>query len=60
VSRIHYSVAMSLGGYIAGSQGKIDWGGDPPLPSTASRPRLKLTGHRVYKTGIVSLQYDVA
>jgi hypothetical protein len=60
VSRIHYTVAMSLGGYISGSRGEIDWGGDPLLPSTASRPRLELTGHRVYKTGIVSLQYDVA
>jgi RibD C-terminal domain len=31
--------------------------GIPLLPPPAKQTKLKLTGHRVYKTGIVSLQY---
>ncbi len=31
-------------------------GGIPLLPSPATQAKLKLTGHKVYKTGIVSLQ----
>lgn len=34
-------------------------GGIPLLPSPASRKKLDLTGHRIYKSGIVSLQYAV-
>jgi dihydrofolate reductase len=34
-------------------------GGIPLLPSPATQAKLKLTGHKVYKTGIVSLQYAV-
>ena len=34
-------------------------GGIPLLPSPAKQTKLKLTGHKVYKTGIVSLQYAV-
>ena len=34
-------------------------GGIPLLPSPAKEAKLKLTGHKVYKTGIVSLQYAV-
>ncbi len=34
-------------------------GGIPLLPPPAQQTKLKLTGHRVYKTGIVSLQYEV-
>jgi dihydrofolate reductase len=34
-------------------------GGIPLLPAPAERAKLKLTGHRVYKTGIVSLEYTV-
>jgi dihydrofolate reductase len=34
-------------------------GGIPLLPPPAKRTRLKLTGHKVYKTGIVSLEYSV-
>jgi dihydrofolate reductase len=33
--------------------------GIPLLPPTASQTKLKLTGHKVYKTGIVSLEYSV-
>jgi dihydrofolate reductase len=33
--------------------------GIPLLPPPAKQTKLKLTGHRVYKTGIVSLQYEV-
>lgn len=33
--------------------------GIPLLPQFAKQTKLKLTGHRVYKTGIVSLQYQV-
>ena len=29
------------------------------LPSPARQTKLKLTGHKVYKTGIVSLEYAV-
>ena len=29
------------------------------LPSPAKQTKLKLTGHKVYKTGIVSLEYSV-
>jgi dihydrofolate reductase len=32
-------------------------GGIPLLPAPAKRAKLRLTGHKVYKTGIVSLQY---
>jgi dihydrofolate reductase len=32
-------------------------GGIPLLPSPAKQAKLKLTGHKVYKTGIVSLEY---
>jgi dihydrofolate reductase len=35
-------------------------GGIPFLPAPAARARLTLTGQRIYKTGIVSLEYDVA
>jgi dihydrofolate reductase len=34
-------------------------GGIPLLPPPAQRAKLELTGHKVYKTGIVSLQYAV-
>jgi dihydrofolate reductase len=34
-------------------------GGIPLLPPPAKKATLKLTGHKVYKTGIVSLEYDV-
>ena len=34
-------------------------GGIPLLPSPAKRIKLKLTGHKIYKTGIVSLEYSV-
>jgi dihydrofolate reductase len=34
-------------------------GGIPLLPPPADRVKLALTGHRVYKTGIVSLEYAV-
>jgi dihydrofolate reductase len=34
-------------------------GGVPLLPPPAERVELELTGHRVYKTGIVSLTYAV-
>lgn len=33
--------------------------GIPLLPSPARQSKLKLTGHKVYKTGIVSLEYSV-
>jgi dihydrofolate reductase len=32
-------------------------GGIPLLPTPCQRAKLKLTSHRVYKTGIVSLEY---
>ena len=35
-------------------------GGLPLLPHPAHQAKLALTGHRVYKTGIVSLEYTVA
>jgi dihydrofolate reductase len=34
-------------------------GGIPLLPPPAKRIKLKLTGHKMYKTGIVSLEYSV-
>lgn len=34
-------------------------GGRPLLPSPGTRSRLSLTGHRVYASGIVALEYDV-
>ncbi len=34
-------------------------GGIPLLPPPAKQTKLKLTGHKVYKTGIVSLEYSV-
>ena len=34
-------------------------GGIPLLPAPARRAKLKLTGQKVYKTGIVSLEYAV-
>jgi dihydrofolate reductase len=34
-------------------------GGIPMLPSPARRRSLRLTGHRVYRTGIVLLEYAV-
>jgi dihydrofolate reductase len=34
-------------------------GGIPLLPPPARQTKLKLTGHKVYKTGIVSLEYSV-
>jgi dihydrofolate reductase len=34
-------------------------GGIPLLPGPANRIGLKLTGHKVYKTGIASLEYAV-
>ena len=34
-------------------------GGVPLLPSPAARVSLELTGHRIYKSGIVSLEYAV-
>src|SRR5215207_9222754 len=34
-------------------------GGVPLLPPPAKQTKLKLTGHKVYKTGIVSLEYTV-
>ncbi len=33
--------------------------GIPLLPSPAKQTKLKLTGHKVYKTGIVCLEYSV-
>ncbi|HEY7156136.1 MAG TPA: dihydrofolate reductase family protein [Gemmataceae bacterium] len=35
-------------------------GGISLLPSPAKQTKLKLTGHRVYKTGVISLEYAVA
>ena len=35
-------------------------GGIPLLPAPAERARLKLTGHKIYKTGIVSLAYAMS
>lgn len=35
-------------------------GGIPLLPTPARQAKLRLTGHRVYTTGIVSLEYAVA
>jgi dihydrofolate reductase len=35
-------------------------GGIPLLPPPAGQTKLKLTGHKVYKTGIVSLEYAVS
>ena len=34
-------------------------GGIPLLPSPAPQVKLKLAGHKVYKTGIVLLEYEV-
>jgi dihydrofolate reductase len=34
-------------------------GGIPLLPPPAEQTKLKLTGHKVYKTGIVLLEYTV-
>jgi dihydrofolate reductase len=34
-------------------------GGIPLLPAPSDRRKLKLTGHRIYKTGVVSLKYAV-
>lgn len=34
-------------------------GGIPLLPAPATQTKLKLTAHKVYKTGIVMLTYDV-
>jgi dihydrofolate reductase len=34
-------------------------GGIPLLPPPARQVKLKLTGHKIYKTGIVSLEYAV-
>lgn len=34
-------------------------GGIPLLPSPARQTKLKLTGHKIYKTGIVALDYAV-
>ena len=34
-------------------------GGIPFLPPPAARTKLQLTNHRVYKTGIVSLEYAI-
>jgi dihydrofolate reductase len=34
-------------------------GGIPLLPSPAGRAKLELTTHKVYKTGIVALEYDI-
>ena len=34
-------------------------GGIPLLPPPSTKAQLKLTGHKVYKTGIVSLEYAV-
>jgi dihydrofolate reductase len=33
--------------------------GIPLLPSPAKQTKLELSGHRVYKTGIVSLEYSI-
>jgi dihydrofolate reductase len=34
-------------------------GGTPLLPPVAQRATLKLSGHKIYRSGIVSLVYDV-
>ena len=34
-------------------------GGIPLLPPPPKRIKLKLTGHKIYKTGVVSLEYSV-
>ena len=34
-------------------------GGIPLLPTSVKRTKLTLTAHRIYKTGIVSLEYAV-
>lgn len=34
-------------------------GGIPLLPPPAKQSKLRLFGHKIYKTGIVSLQYEV-
>lgn len=33
--------------------------GIPLLPTSGSRVNLKLTGHKIYESGVVSLQYDI-
>ena len=33
--------------------------GIPLLPTSSTRARLKLTGHKVYKSGIVGLEYSI-
>jgi dihydrofolate reductase len=35
-------------------------GGIPLLPAPAAQRKLKLTGHKVFKTGIVLLEYEIA
>ena len=57
--RIRYQVAMSLDGYIAGPNGEFDWiVKDPEIDFAEIFKQFDtlLTGHKVYKTGIVSLQ----
>jgi len=44
-------VATSLDGYIAGPNGEV--------PPPARQVKLRLTGHKVYKTGIVAMEYAV-
>ena len=34
-------------------------GGVPLVPAPASQAKLKLTGNKIYKTGIVSLEYSI-
>jgi dihydrofolate reductase len=34
-------------------------GGIPLLPPPANRVKLKLTGHKIYKSGIVALEYEI-
>ena len=34
-------------------------GGIPLLPAPAKRKKPKLTGHEIYKAGVVSLTYEV-
>jgi hypothetical protein len=47
---------MSLDGYIAGPNGESDF---PLLPAPSNKAGLQLTGHRIYPTGIVALEYSI-
>jgi hypothetical protein len=59
---------VSLDGHIAGPKGEADWiimdsemseATVAPIRAQASKDICVLSGHRIYTTGIVALQYDV-